>query len=52
RARIKPAAIFEIPDKRVSEAYRAWFTYAFLNADRINGYTEIHDGAGFYEQTV
>ncbi len=50
RRKIKPAEQFDIPDKRVSEAYKAWFTYAFLNADKINGFTEIHDGAGFYEE--
>lgn len=50
REKIEPGLMFEIPDTRVAEAYRAWFTYSFLNADRINGFTEIHDGAGFYEE--
>ena len=39
-----------MPDPRVAEAYRAWFVYAMLNADTINGVLEAHDGAGFYEE--
>jgi hypothetical protein len=44
-----PSAVFEVPDKRVMEAYRAWIAYAMLNADTINGYLEPHDGGGFYD---
>lgn len=50
RGRIAQAERFDIPDKRVSEAYRAWLVYAMLNADTVNGYCEPHDGAGFYEE--
>jgi hypothetical protein len=42
-------APFDIPDRRVDEAYRAWLAYSMLNADRINGRLEVHDGAGFYD---
>src|SRR6185437_17002704 len=47
---LAPARQFDIPDRRVLEAYRAWITYSMLNADTINGYIEPHDGAGFYEE--
>lgn len=47
---LKPADRFEIPDTRVSEAYKAWIVYSMLNADTINGFVEPHDGAGFYEE--
>lgn len=50
RERIKQAERFEVPDKRVNEAYRAWLVYSMLNADTVNGYVEPHDGAGFYEE--
>lgn len=48
--KLAPADQFEIPDARVSEAYRAWIVYSMLNADTINGFIEPHDGAGFYEE--
>ncbi len=47
---IAQAARFEVPDKRVSEAYRAWIAYSKLIVDKINGIYEPHDGAGFYEE--
>jgi hypothetical protein len=40
---------FDLPDPRVAEAYRAWLAYSMLNADRVNGRLEVHDGAGFYD---
>lgn len=40
---------FELPDPRVDDAYRAWLAYSMLNADRIDGKLEVHDGAGFYD---
>ncbi|HZM04018.1 MAG TPA: hypothetical protein VFC44_13485 [Candidatus Saccharimonadales bacterium] len=48
--RLAPSKRFDLPNPRVMEAYQAWFTYAMLNADTINGYIEPHDGAGFYEE--
>ncbi|MCD9022416.1 discoidin domain-containing protein [Cohnella silvisoli] len=33
------------PEQRVNEAYRAWRSYAFLNADGQN----LFDGSGFYD---
>ncbi|HEX6963670.1 MAG TPA: hypothetical protein VF175_17520 [Lacipirellula sp.] len=42
-------APFELPDPRVDEAYRAWLAYSMLNADRIDGWLHVHDGAGFYD---
>ena len=50
KKRLEPAELFQIPDTRVSEAYRAWLVYSMLNADSINGFIEPHDGAGFYEE--
>ncbi len=50
RERIKQAERFDVPDKRINEAYRAWLVYSMLNADTVNGYVEPHDGAGFYEE--
>ena len=49
RKRIQPAARFDVPDRRVSEAYRAWLAYAMLNSKTVNGYVELHDGSGFYD---
>ena len=48
--KLAQVARFDVPDTRVMEAYRAWFTYSMLNADTVNGYIEPHDGAGFYEE--
>ncbi|MBN1488648.1 MAG: hypothetical protein JXA69_01920 [Phycisphaerae bacterium] len=47
---LAPAERFDMPDRRVMEAYRAWIVYSLLNCDTIDGYVEPHDGAGFYEQ--
>ncbi|MDB6027391.1 MAG: hypothetical protein JWM68_3614 [Verrucomicrobiales bacterium] len=47
---LEPANIFNVPDTRVMEAYRAWIVYSMLNADTINGFVEPHDGSGFYEE--
>lgn len=47
---ITPAARFEVPDKRVSEAYRAWIAYSKLLVDKVHGVYEPHDGTGFYEE--
>ena len=44
-----PNSVFDVPDPRVMEAYRAWIAYAMLNADTIGGYLEPHDGGGFYD---
>lgn len=49
RAEIGKAARFDIPEKRVNEAYRAWIGYSRLLVDKLNGIYEPHDGAGFYE---
>lgn len=49
RKRLAPAELFSVPDERVQNAYRAWLAYSMLNADRIDGRTEVHDGAGFYD---
>lgn len=50
RAEIDRGARFDVPDKRVNEAYRAWIGYARLLVDKVNGFYEPHDGAGFYEE--
>jgi len=42
-------ARISVPEKRVDEARKAWLAYSMLNVDKINGYPEPHDGAGFYE---
>jgi hypothetical protein len=47
---LAPASLMDIPDRRVAEAYRAWFAYSMLNTDMVNGFPEPHDGAGFYEE--
>ena len=47
---IDKAAPFDLPDRRVNEAYRAWIAYSRLLVDKVNGAYEPHDGAGFYEQ--
>lgn len=49
RAEINAGACFDVPDKRVNEAYRAWIGYSRLLVDKVNGFYEPHDGAGFYE---
>ncbi len=41
---------FEVPEKRVMDAYRAWLAYSQLDVDKINGIYEPHDGVGFYEE--
>lgn len=46
--KLKPAERFQIPDKRVNEAYKAWLMYSHLNAAKLNGHLEVHDGSGFY----
>ena len=38
-----------VPEQRVNDAYRAWLAYQFINADKIGGVYELHDGGGFYE---
>ncbi|MEW6747524.1 MAG: hypothetical protein AB1486_32735 [Planctomycetota bacterium] len=38
-----------VPEQRVNDAYRAWLAYNFIDADKIEGRFEPHDGAGFYE---
>lgn len=50
RAEIERGARFDVPDKRVNEAYRAWMGYSRLLVDKVNGVYEPHDGAGFYEE--
>lgn len=50
RAEIGRGARFDVPDKRVNEAYRAWIAYARLLVDKVNDFCEPHDGAGFYEE--
>jgi hypothetical protein len=47
---LAPATRFEVPERRVMEAYRAWLTYSLINADTVNGYIEPHDGTGFYDE--
>jgi hypothetical protein len=49
RDALAKCAPFELPDSRVDEAYRAWLAYSMLNADRIDGWLHVHDGAGFYD---
>lgn len=50
RKRLTPAMRFDVPDRRVMEAYRAWIAYSLLNTDTIKGHVEPHDGSGFYEE--
>ncbi|MGI6294539.1 MAG: hypothetical protein ACOX3G_00465 [Armatimonadota bacterium] len=50
RAEIEKAARFEIPEKRVNDAYRAWIGYSRLLVDKVDGIYQPHDGAGFYEK--
>ena len=50
REAVRPAERFDIPDRRVSEACRAWLVYSMLNTDTVNGKLEPHDGSGFYEE--
>jgi len=33
----------------LTRARKAWLAYSMLNVDKVNGYPEPHDGAGFYE---
>ncbi len=47
---IARGAHFEVPEKRVMDAYRAWLAYAQLDVDKVNGIYEPHDGVGFYEE--
>jgi hypothetical protein len=44
-----PACIFNLPDVRVNHAYKAWLAYAMLDADKVDGYLQAHDGSGFYD---
>lgn len=50
RKTIAPGERIEVPEKRVSEAYRAWLAYSLLDVDKVNGFPEPHDGTGFYEE--
>ena len=50
RGEIDKAARFNIPDRRVNEAYRAWVGYSRLLVDKVGEFYEPHDGAGFYEE--
>jgi len=49
RGLLSKATCFTVPSSRVNDAYRAWLAYSLLNVDKVNGYCEPHDGAGFYE---
>jgi hypothetical protein len=46
---LAPGNRFDVPDKRVMEAYRALLTYSMLDTKTVNGYPEPHDGSGFYD---
>jgi len=48
KAVLKPGSLFEIPERRVQDAYRAWLAYSFLNVHRRNGVDHVCDGSGFY----
>jgi len=39
----------DVPDPRLSEAWRAWLAYNYIDVDKVNGLLEPHDGSGFYE---
>jgi hypothetical protein len=49
-AAVKDGTRFSVPDRRVDEAYKAWIAYSLLDVDKIDGFCEPHDGAGFYEE--
>ena len=49
RRALARAPRLELPDRRVSEAWRAWLAYSLLDTDLVNGWPEPRDGAGFYE---
>lgn len=42
--------VIRIPETRVTDAYRAWLMYNFLNVPKIDGQYMIYDGRPFYEQ--
>lgn len=48
RSLLEPGSLFEIPERRVQDAYRAWLAYNFLNVHRRNGVNHVCDGSGFY----
>ncbi|MCL6520117.1 MAG: hypothetical protein K6T99_09805 [Armatimonadetes bacterium] len=50
RRLLNRVAVFEVPEQRINDAYRAWLAYSQLNVDKINGIYEPHDGIGFYEE--
>jgi len=48
--RIAPCSVFDIPEPRVQNAYRAWLAYNFMNVHKRDGVYHICDGSGFYMQ--
>jgi hypothetical protein len=51
RSWLAPAAVIQVPEKRVTDAYKAWLAYNSLNVDLADGLYCPRDGCGFYEET-
>jgi hypothetical protein len=47
---LAPCSMFDIPETRVQNAYRAWLAYNFMNVHKRDGVYHICDGSGFYMQ--
>jgi len=47
---LAPCSMFDIPEPRVQNAYRAWLAYNFMNVHKRDGVYHICDGSGFYMQ--
>lgn len=47
--KLSQGATYDIPEARVSNAWKAWLAYSLLNIHRIKGFDEPHDGSGFYQ---
>jgi hypothetical protein len=45
---IASGSVFEVPEERVQDGYRAWIAYNFLNVAKRKGRYEVCDGSGFY----
>jgi len=50
RNRVARGADIRVPEARVTDGYKAWLAYNWLNVDTIDGRPCPHDGCGFYEQ--
>lgn len=45
---LAPGTRFEVPERRVQDAYRAWLAYNLINVHKRGSVYHVCDGSGFY----